>query len=262
MAQEQSFLDERRFLFAFVLFLFALAAARFALGEAATTDIKLDQVGYLPAAPKIAFISHAGANAGNFLVKRTSDNRVAFEGKLGVTVHDPNTGDDIQAADFSMLQSPGRYYIDVPEVGRSWNFSIAPNVYSRAYQLAMLGFYGQRCGTKVDLGTEFPEYTHAACHLKGNFHPTSGRSGERDNAGGWHDAGDYGRYVVNSGISTGSLLWAWELYAANLKNIPLRIPESGNGTPDILSEARWNLEWMLTMQDDDGGVCWRREQKT
>ena len=64
--------------------------------------------------------------------------------------------------------------------------------------------------------------------------------------------------MVNSGISTGSLLWAWELYGAKLKDIPLNIPETGNGTPDILNEARWNLEWMLKMQDDDGGT-WHKQ---
>jgi endoglucanase len=76
--------------------------------------------------------------------------------------------------------------------------------------------------------------------------------------GGWHDAGDYGRYVVNSGISTGSLLWTWEMFGPKLKAISLHIPESGNGTPDILNEARWNLEWMLKMQDTDGGV-WHKQ---
>ena len=261
MGREPSSLSERSFSFAFVFFLFALAAARFAGGQAATTEIKVDQVGYLPAAPKIALVSQARTNPGKFLVKRTSDNGVVLQGKLGAALHDPNTGDDVQAADFSALREPGRYYIEVPGVGRSWNFSIGSNVYSRAYQLAMLGFYGQRCGAQVDLGPEFPGYKHSACHLKGEFHPTSGKSGERDNLGGWHDAGDYGRYVVNSGISTGSLLWAWELYAPKLKNIQLRIPESGTGTPDILSEARWNLEWMLTMQDDDGGV-WQKQTST
>jgi len=261
MGREPSSLSERSFSFAFVFFLFALAAARFAGGQAATTEIKVDQVGYLPAAPKIALVSQARTNPAKFLVKRTSDNGVVLQGKLGAALHDPNTGDDVQAADFSALREPGRYYIEVPGVGRSWNFSIGSNVYSRAYQLAMLGFYGQRCGAQVDLGPEFPGYKHSACHLKGEFHPTSGKSGERDNLGGWHDAGDYGRYVVNSGISTGSLLWAWELYAPKLKNIQLRIPESGTGTPDILSEARWNLEWMLTMQDDDGGV-WQKQTST
>jgi endoglucanase len=63
---------------------------------------------------------------------------------------------------------------------------------------------------------------------------------------------------VNSGISTGSLLWAWEIYGAKLGSISLNIPESGNGTPDILNEARWNLGWMLKMQDTDGGV-WHKQ---
>lgn len=76
--------------------------------------------------------------------------------------------------------------------------------------------------------------------------------------GGWHDAGDYGRYVTNSGITTGMLLWSWELYGDKIKNIPLRVPESGNGTPDLLNEIRWNLEWMLKMQDTDGGV-WHKQ---
>ncbi len=122
----------------------------------------------------------------------------------------------------------------------------------------MRAFYGQRCGTAVDMGPEFPGYSHPACHLHGEFHPSSGAKGPRDNIGGWHDAGDYGRYMVNSGITTGTLLWTWEIYGQKLKNISLKIPESGNGTPDILNEARWNLEWMLKMQDGDGGA-WHKQ---
>jgi endoglucanase len=63
---------------------------------------------------------------------------------------------------------------------------------------------------------------------------------------------------VNSGITTGTLLWTWELFGERIKNIRLNLPESGNGTPDILNEIRWNLEWMLTMQDEDGGV-WHKQ---
>jgi endoglucanase len=57
----------------------------------------------------------------------------------------------------------------------------------------MRAFYGQRCGTAIDLGAEFPEYTHAACHTKGEFHSSQGKQVERDNIGGWRDAGVYGR---------------------------------------------------------------------
>jgi len=122
----------------------------------------------------------------------------------------------------------------------------------------MRAFYGQRCGTAVDLGPEFPGYKHAACHLNGAFHASSGKTGARASAQGWHDAGDYGRYVVNSGISTGELLWAWELFGPRLQRIDLHIPESGNRVPDMLDEIRWNLDWMLSMQDTDGGV-WHKQ---
>jgi endoglucanase len=63
---------------------------------------------------------------------------------------------------------------------------------------------------------------------------------------------------VNSGITTGTLLWTWELFGPRIAKVNLHIPESGNGVPDILNEVRWNLDWMLSMQDQDGGV-WQKE---
>jgi endoglucanase len=227
-------------------------------GVKATTAIKVDQVGYPVDGPKVALISVGGSLAGEFEIRQTSNDAVAWKGRASAAVADADTGDRVQAADFSNFHKAGKYYVAVPGVGRSWNFTIGKNVFERAYYLAMRGFYGQRCGTAVDMGPEFPGYSHPACHLHGEFHASSGKSGPRDNPGGWHDAGDYGRYVVNSGISTGTLLWAWEIYGKKLKGISLKIPESGNGTPDILNEARWNLEWMLKMQDTDGGV-WHKQ---
>jgi len=173
-------------------------------------------------------------------------------------VEDPDSGDRVQPADFSALTAPGRYYLEIPGVGRSWEFAIGPDVYARAWYLSMRSYYGMRCGTAVDLGPEFPGFRHDACHLEGAWHPSSGKSGPRVSKAGWHDAGDYGRYVVNSGITTGTLLWTWEMFAAPVRGVKLNLPETGNGTPDILNEIRWNLEWMLTMQDEDGGV-WHKQ---
>ena len=221
-----------------------------------TVRIKVDQVGYLPHASKLAVVDRSTATT--FEVKRASDHRTMFKGVLGPPRSDADTGDSVQLADFSRLDQVGAYYVDVPGVGRSWTFSIRPDVYSRTCYLAMRAFYGQRCGTAVDLGGEFRGYVHARCHLKGEFHPSSGRPGEAKQIGGWHDAGDYGRYVVNSAITMGTLLWAFELFGPRLRGIKLDIPESGNGVPDILNEARWNLEWMLLMQDEDGGV-WHKQ---
>jgi endoglucanase len=223
--------------------------------DSAVTAIKVDQVGYLPRATKIALVTSPGSA---FLVRRSSDGSKVFEGKLSPAVSDHDTGDTVASADFTSVRAPGSYYVEVPGVGRSYTFAIQPDIYSRAYYLATRAFYGQRCGTAVDMGSEFPGYSHPACHEHGEFHGSSGRRGERDNVGGWHDAGDYGRYVVNSGISTGALMWAWEMNGEKTRKVSLNIPESGNGTPDLLSEVRWNLTWMLKMQDDDGGA-WHKQ---
>jgi endoglucanase len=246
--------------FALAVLLFCPAALAQGAG-AASLAIKVDQVGYPLDGPKVALVSTSLDQSNipfSFQLRRSSDNSVVFQGKVGLPEIDKNTGDQVQAADFSAFSQPGRYYLEIPGLGRSWDFELGPNLFEHTYSMAMRGFYGQRCGTAVDMGPEFPGYSHPACHLHGEFHASSGASGPRDNVGGWHDAGDYGRYMVNSGITVGTLLWTWEIYGQKIKEISLKIPESGNGTPDLLNEARWELEWMLKMQDADGGV-WHKQ---
>lgn len=219
--------------------------------------IQVDQAGYLPDAPKLAMVV-AAAPAREFTVRSARDGRVVLRGALPAPVGDADSGDRIQTADFSRLRRPGRYYLEVAGVGRSWEFAIDKDAYRRAYYLAMRSYYGQRCGTAVDLGPEFAGYRLGPCHRTGAYHASSGKSGPAPSHKGWHDAGDYGRYVVNSGIATGTLLWTYEMFGSTIGRIPLNIPESGNNAPDILNEIRWNLEWMLAMQDADGGV-WHKQ---
>lgn len=228
--------------------------------DATTSAIKIDQVGYATGAPKLAFLAASNLTSGQiFMVRRASDNKAVFEGRWTAPASDLDSGDQVQTGDFTSVNVSGTYYLDVPSVGRSWPFRIASDVYTRAYYLVARGFYGQRCGTAVDLGPEFPGYRHGVCHTTGAYDPSSGKTGAHLSMKGWHDAGDYGRYVVNSGISTATLLWAVELWGAgSMRQVSLKIPESGNGTPDLLNEARWNIDWMLTMQDTDGGV-WHKQ---
>ena len=225
---------------------------------AQTTAIKVDQVGYLPKAPKLAFVVAGQTAAAEFRLRRADNASIVFRGRLSAPVADTDSGDRVQVADFSQFRTAGKFYLEVPGLGKSWSFTIGPSVYSRAFYLTMRSFYGQRCGTAVDLGPEFPHFKHTACHLTGAYHSTSGKSGSRVSTKGWHDAGDYGRYIVNSGITTGELLWTWELFGKRIRNLSLDIPESRNAVPDILDEIRWNLDWMLGMQDDDGGV-WHKQ---
>lgn len=241
------------------LFLTGLAAlfAAAPVAEPPSLAIKVDQVGYLTDAAKVAFIASASPAAA-FTVRRASDGRVVFSGIPAAPVDDADSGDRVQALDFSAVRATGTFYLDVPAVGASWPFQIDRAVYAKTYYLAMRSYYGQRCGTAVDLGPGFSGHRHAACHLRGAYHASSGRTGDAPSSRGWHDAGDYGRYVVNSGIATGTLLWTWELSGPRVRQIGLDIPESGNALPDILDEIKWNLDWMLTMQDGDGGV-WQKQ---
>ncbi len=227
------------------------------VSEPPSVAIKVDQVGYLTDGSKVAFVA-SSSPASAFAVRRAADGKVVFSGVPAAPVDDADSGDRVQALDFSAVRTPGSYYLEVPGVGGSWPFAIGGDTYARTYYLAMRSYYGQRCGTAVDLGPAFPGFRHAACHLKGAYHPSSGKAGEAPSSRGWHDAGDYGRYVVNSGITTGTLLWTWELFGTRLGRFGLDIPESANAVPDILDEIKWNLDWMLTMQDDDGGV-WQKQ---
>jgi len=230
-------------------------SARPALSE----TIRLDQVGYLPARAKLAVVADARAT-GAFAVRRAADGSEVLTGRLAPAVADPDTGDTVRIADFSALTQTGSFYLDVAGVGASHEFDVAPDVYAKVFYLVMRAFYGQRCGTAVDLAPTYPGYRHPACHAPGSrnpdamMHASSGASGAVEATGGWHDAGDYGKYVVNSGISTGELLWTYEAFAKRVGPVRLDIPESGNAVPDLLDEVRWNLDWMMKMQDRDGGV--------
>jgi endoglucanase len=217
-----------------------------------------NQVGFLPNGEKIATLPARDAADASFqIVPETASgpgSHPVFHGTLGAAQLDEASADRVELADFSVWTRPGRYRV-LAQGRRSDPFSIGPDVYRDALRLSMRAYYGQRCGCAVDLGQG---YRHAACHLSAAYHRTSGRQGAVANHGGWHDAGDYGRYIVNCGITCGTLLWAWELYPQILRGLALNIPESGGKLPDYLAEVRWNLEWMLSLEDSDGGV-WHKQ---
>ncbi len=216
------------------------------------SEIYLNQIGFLPSRAKAATVR---ALASSFFVQSVTTNSIVFRADLQAPRFDSDSGDRVQIADFSALKTPGEYLLHLDTGAVSDPFSIGEDVYQHALWLTMRAFYGQRCGCEVNLGGG---YAHPECHLHAAYHPSSGKKGHLKNHGGWHDAGDYGRYSVNSGITTGTLLWAWEMYGASLNNLSLQIPESGGNIPDFLAEIQWNLQWMLTLQDQDGGV-WQKQ---
>jgi endoglucanase len=215
------------------------------LAVAADADVKVSSIGYLPGRVKRASVTATGTN---FTVKRDSDDAVVFSGDLGAAAKDPDTAQNIAIADFTGLTETGKFYVDVPGVGRSVSFPVGNDIYREAFVATMLGFYGWRCNTDVSFSWKGQTFSHKACHMDDAHTDYIGEAGKRDGQKGWHDAGDYGKYTVNAGVTVGSLLAAWEEYGNVISTYSWPIPEMGGATPDFLDEIRWELEWVLTMQ--------------
>lgn len=214
-------------------------------------EIKVDQLGYRPMDNKFAVI--AMDKAQYFRVLRASDDKQVFTGELKDPIKDADSGDNCYIADFSGFTGDGKYYIEVDRQFKSYPFTISNDVYNTALDKTLKAFYLARCGTAVSDGP----FSHDACHTKpALYHPSTGRGAAetRDVSGGWHDAGDYGRYVVNSGLSTATLLYMFERYKAKLVKYSMSFPYKNVKYPDILEEIKWNLDWMLKMQREDGAV--------
>jgi endoglucanase len=222
--------------------------------SAGANGIYLNQIGFPPNSSKFATIR---AKANSFLVRSLKDQSVILRSALSAQRMDAASGDTVRLADFSAVKTPGEYRLELDAGAVGDSFPIRKDVYGNALLLAMRSYYGQRCGCSVDLGGG---YAHPKCHLDAAFHPSSGKTGPCDIHGGWHDAGDYSRFMINASITAGTLLWAWELYGASLHDFALQIPESGGKVPDFLAEIQWNLQWMLALQDTDGGV-WQKQSR-
>jgi endoglucanase len=217
----------------------------------AATDIRLNSLGFLPAMPKKASII---SSCSGFSVKKVSDDSVAYSGKTTGPVHEDDVNQDVWTADFSALTTPGKYVLDVEGVGKSYEFEIGEKVYDFAYRTAVRGFYLWRCGCSVEGTYNGVTYAHKACHTQDAFQDYMGidDTSRRDGTKGWHDAGDYGKYTVNAGITVGCLFMAWDHFQDKLKNIKLDLPDTSPGYPDFLKEIKWETDWLFTMQYPDG----------
>ena len=179
-----------------------------------------NQSGYLPDSEKIASVRVEGGPDRSFQIYSEQTGASVFQGQMTAPAIDAASGDRVALADFTPVTAPGTYRLVTEDI-RSQPFPVGRDIYLNALMLSMRAFYGQRCGCAVDLGDG---YRYATCHPAGAYHPSSGRTGAVPNHGGWHDAGDYGRYIVNSGITTGTLLWAWELFPRDLRTLSLAYP--------------------------------------
>ncbi len=218
--------------------------------------VLVNQAGYLPDEGKFVYFV---TPADSFMVIDQPSGVVYYADTTHLTATmDRATGARTYRGDFSALTHEGTYVVATNAGDTSYAFIISPSVFNDVMRKAVKGFYYQRCGEAL-LAANAGVYARATCHTNdGVYHSTTGKTGSKVTAGGWHDAGDYGKYVVNAGVSVGTLLLAYELFPENLQADDLNIPESGNKVPDLLDEVRYELEWLLTMQDSaDGGVYFK-----
>lgn len=221
-------------------------------------DVKLNQLGYTPSASKVAIV--AAGEATGFQVVELDTGKAVFRGLLSEPKVWPYSGEKIQQADFSKLQTEGNYAVSVGKQGKSYPFEISKTPLHKLHKAAIKAFYFNRSGIAIDVNT-------GGDHARDAGHPDTSVKVHESAASklrpketlissprGWYDAGDYGKYVVNSGISTYTLLAAYEHHAALYQNLNLDIAESQNTVPDLVDEIKWNLDWLETMQDLDGGV--------
>ena len=254
---------------------------------------KVNQVGYLPGAPKFAYAgAWLGPEFGPWKPRAPMDSfelvRIAaagaeetvLKGKPVFRVPDgttkegvPFTGEETYEMDFSSVTEPGTYFVRIPGVGRSASFRISPSAAEEAFRVHMLGLYQKRCG--IAKTEPFTHWTAGACHsgvVRGTFAPDEGKLSEkvkwfdiiRDNTdwkggerlslpGGWHDAADYDRRPQHLNI-VNDLCAVYLMRPGNFYDGQLSIPENSNGIPDILDEAEWGLRHLLAGQEKGGGV--------
>ena len=259
--------------------------------DAPTPLIKVNQVGYLPDAPKFAY---AGMWLGpvfgawrprspmtSWQVVSADSGQVVFESPAPpvLRVRDgftkegvPFTGEETYEMDFSDLRTEGRYFIRIPGVGRSETFRVAAGAAEDAFRVHMGGLYQKRCG--IAKTEPYTHWTAGACHesvVRGVFAPEEGSLEPlvkwfeiiKDNTdwdgpkirapGGWHDAADYDRRPAHLNI-VNDLCAVYLMRPGNFSDGQLALPENSNGIPDILDEAEWGLRHLLAGQCEDGGV--------
>ncbi|MEV6851333.1 glycoside hydrolase family 9 protein [Actinoplanes sp. NPDC051411] len=215
--------------------------------------VRVNQVAYVPKGPKTATVVTTVTTPLPWQLRNAAGVTVAA-GQAQPRGTDVSSGQNVQTIDFSRFTTQGSGYTITADGDTSRPFDIGTADYQNLRADALKFYYTQRSGIEI-LDSLRPGYGRAAGHI--DVAPNQGDGAvpcqagvcdyTLDVRGGWYDAGDQGKYVVNGGISTWELLSEYER-SKKVRTVNLAIPESGNRVPDILDEARWELNFLLEMQ--------------
>ncbi|MCQ2252124.1 MAG: glycoside hydrolase family 9 protein [Bacteroidales bacterium] len=221
--------------------------------------IKADQIGYKVNSPKIAIVPDSTDD--EFEIWDLAQNKLVYRGHTSESTIWEYSGTRVKKADFSDFDTEGIFVMKCKGASDSYPFAIGNSIYNDLSYRAVKSYYFARASQEITS-------KHGGLYARPSAHPDtvvkihSSAAGpvrkEGDiisSPGGWYDAGDYNKYIVNSSISVWEILNAVELYPEYSMKLKCFIPESDNNLPDVVDELLYNLRWMITMQDpDDGGV--------
>ncbi|MDF3125210.1 glycoside hydrolase family 9 protein [Rheinheimera sp. 1928-s] len=241
---------------AFSVLCFVSAASSYAAAPA--PQLKFNQSGYHHQGQKLAVIPGKSQQA--FQLVALPSGKIVFKGQSSEAQLWAPAGESVSIADFTKVQTNGSYRLEVAGYA-AVELQIAAQPYAQLHDAAIKAYYFNRASQQLDKA-------YAGVWARPAGHPddkvkihASAASASRptgtvvQSPKGWYDAGDYNKYIVNSGISTFTLLDAWTDFTDFYRQRQWTIPESGNSMPDLLDEVLWNLDWMSSMQDPaDGGV--------
>ncbi|MBN2164680.1 MAG: glycoside hydrolase family 9 protein [Marinilabiliaceae bacterium] len=222
-----------------------------------TDKILLNQVGYITNMPKTAF---SKSKTSSFFIVDNNNNKL-YSNKTDSGKTWSFSGDTLYKLDFTAFNTPGIFRLVINDSIASYPFEISNKPYNILNTEAIRSYYINRSG--IDIKANFAgKWARKAGHPDTAviIHESAASKLRPEGTivsspGGWYDAGDYNKYVVNSSISTYTLLEALNDFQPYFKNAKLNIPESNNELPDFLDEILYNLNWVITMQDpNDGGV--------
>lgn len=210
--------------------------------------IRVNQVGYLPAEQKIAIVfSNEDLEKYKFeIVDLENGSKVLRNKELGKNLGGFGNFENHYPVNFTEFKKSGRYKIKISGTNfESLPFSIGEDIYNKYPDLILHYIRQQRCG--------YNPFLDEVCHKRDGrtMYGPMPDSTYIDVSGGWHDAGDYLRYLLTSGNTVCRLLFT---YRENKGKFSDKYNALGqpfpNDIPDILDEAKWGLDWMFKMHPE------------
>lgn len=212
--------------------------------------ILVDQLGYPVNETKQALF-FGNELPENFKVISKADNQIAYVGTLEKCGYSDEYGCNVSVGDFTELISEGEYYIQSELLGTSYDFSIAPDIYDGIFHEACKNYFYNRCGVTLTENLAGSK-AHNACHT-GSSILREDVTSSLDVSGGWHQDANGSKNVEMAAYALANILLSYEIFPSVYTD-DFEIPESGNGIPDILDEAKYEIDWLLKMQKPTGDV--------